>query len=276
MDSPPVRTVASGKGPGEALDAQAMEQLRTARSLLEHRSLSHRFLTTLGTPVDQAYALLPRKARDAIAKGARGALLKLSEYVISHTMNEEARSDQSRLHKWGVMLSGGIGGFGGLASLPVEITVSTSIMLRSIAALARHHGEDLRRVEARLACIEVFGLEGDHAPDEPVLASYFTTRSLFAQEVRTALTYMAAGAQRNTLRPSLVRMVEFIAPRFGVMLEEKFLAQSLPLAGAIGGAALNAIFLDHYQRTARGHFMIRRLEREWGAQAVRSAVASLD
>jgi len=260
-----------------ALDADAIAELHLAKDLLEHRSLPYRFLMTLGIPVDHAFAVLPHAVREAIAKGTRAALTKMTDFVISNTMNEDSTSDQTLIHRWGVMLSGGLCGLGGAITLPMEITISTSLMLRSIAVLARNHGEDMRSPGCRLACIEVFGLGGSLNPGESTLSSYYASRTLFAQEMRAAMAYMAASAQpASAVRPHLVRLIELIAPRLGVMLEEKFLAQSIPILGAIGGATLNAMFLDHYQRTARGHFIIRRLERKFGAEQVRKASASLD
>ena len=35
--------------------------------------------------------------------------------------------------------------------------------------------------------------------------------------------------------------------------------------------AINALFIQHYQETARAHFTVRRLERAHGAEAVRRA-----
>jgi hypothetical protein len=40
------------------------------------------------------------------------------------------------------------------------------------------------------------------------------------------------------------------------------------------------IFTDHFQRVARGHFVVRRLEREYGADVIRrhytAAVATIN
>jgi hypothetical protein len=58
------------------------------------------------------------------------------------------------------MLSGALGGFWGLPGLLVELPVSTILMLRAIAAVARKEGEDLETAEARWACLEVFTLGG--------------------------------------------------------------------------------------------------------------------
>jgi hypothetical protein len=56
--------------------------------------------------------------------------------------------------------------------------------------------------------------------------------------------------------------------RFGFVLSERAAASAVPVIGAIGGATLNVLFMDHFERLARGHFSIRRLERAHGAEVV--------
>ena len=46
--------------------------------------------------------------------------------------------------------------------------------------------------------------------------------------------------------------------------------QALPVIGALGGAAVNYAFMEHFQDVARGHFTVRRLERTYGKELVRS------
>ncbi|MBW2614674.1 MAG: EcsC family protein, partial [Deltaproteobacteria bacterium] len=45
-------------------------------------------------------------------------------------------------------------------------------------------------------------------------------------------------------------------------------AQAVPIIGAAGGALINTIFIDHFQDMARGHFIVRRLERVYGTDEV--------
>ena len=45
-------------------------------------------------------------------------------------------------------------------------------------------------------------------------------------------------------------------------------AQATPVIGLIAGAAVNAVFAEHFQTLARGHFIVRRLEREHGPSLV--------
>jgi hypothetical protein len=61
-----------------------------------------------------------------------------------------------------------------------------------------------------------------------------------------------------------------IAARFGLVVTQKVAAQALPVVGALGGAAVNYAFIDHFQGVARGHFTVRRLERLYGKEKIRS------
>jgi hypothetical protein len=54
-------------------------------------------------------------------------------------------------------------------------------------------------------------------------------------------------------------------------VSQKVAAQAVPILGAFGGAAVNTAFMNHFQSTARAHFTVRRLERAYGAAAVRAA-----
>ena len=72
-----------------------------------------------------------------------------------------------------------------------------------------------------------------------------------------------------TTAPVLVRLVAQVAARFGVVVSQKLAAQAVPVLGAVGGAVVNAAFIEHFQTIARGHFTVRRLERLRGADVVR-------
>jgi hypothetical protein len=68
----------------------------------------------------------------------------------------------------------------------------------------------------------------------------------------------------------LVRFITLVASRFGVVLTQKFAAQAQPLVGALGGASVNYVFIQHFQDMARGHFTVRKLERAYGKDIVRA------
>jgi hypothetical protein len=53
-------------------------------------------------------------------------------------------------------------------------------------------------------------------------------------------------------------------------VSQKIAAQTVAVIGAVGGAAVNLAFIEHFQDVARGHFTVRRLERVYGAERVRA------
>ena len=70
--------------------------------------------------------------------------------------------------------------------------------------------------------------------------------------------------------PLLVRFITQVASRFGVVVSQKIAAQAMPVVGALGGAAVNYAFIEHFQDVARGHFTVRRLERIYGKERIKS------
>jgi EcsC protein family len=68
-----------------------------------------------------------------------------------------------------------------LAALPVELSASTVIMLRSIADIARSEGEDLSDPDAAPSCAEVFALGGRAGSADVSESGYFAVRSMLAK-----------------------------------------------------------------------------------------------
>jgi hypothetical protein len=44
----------------------------------------------------------------------------------------------------------------------------------------------------------------------------------------------------------------------------------VPILGALSGALVNVIFIQHFQDIARSHFRVRGLERKYGAEFIRA------
>lgn len=252
------------------------EELVVAHRLLENPGLIARVSNTLATPIDAGMDLLPDRARERILKLAEVALSTALKTALWTLDGDERRIPSFRAHKAGTALSGAFGGAFGLAALAVELPISTSIMLRSIAEIARGEGEDLSDPYTQMACLEVFALGGASVEDDLADTGYFGVRGALARTVSEAAKYAAsAGAVRDSA-PALVRLVSQIAARFSIPVSEKAAAQSVPLIGAAGGAVINVLFMDHFQKAARGHFIVRRLERVYGAPAVQRAYEQLD
>ena len=144
-------------------------------------------------------------------------------------------------------VSGAVSGAAGLLGAVPDAALTTLLIMRQIAAAALAGGEDLRGEDTRRACLEVFALAG--AGED---GGYWGARLLLRGAPVAALFAQAARV-------------------WSARLADKLAASAAPLAGAAGGVLVNTAFLRHYRHLARAHFTIRRLEREYGAAAVRAA-----
>ena len=135
---------------------------------------------------------MPAKLQQVSAIAARRALFGAMNVALASLRGKRVADTRLR-HRQLAMVSGALGGALGLASLPVELPISTTIMLRAIADIARAEGEDLSDPAAAMACLEVFAL-GGHGEDEKVMESgYLALRGLFAKSVSDAAAYVVRG-----------------------------------------------------------------------------------
>ncbi|EHL8011085.1 EcsC family protein, partial [Escherichia coli] len=179
----------------------------------------------------------------------------------------------TKTNKFFAAVSGAVGGTFGFSALAIELPLSTTIMLRSVADIARSEGFDLDKVETKQACLEVFALGGPSENDDAVDTAYYATRSFTAEamqilskELSEIATKKASVNAAMNLTPTqtgkwLATLIEKVATRFGIVITEKTAAQVVPVIGAFAGATLNIMFTDYYQDMARGHFIIKRLEK---------------
>src|SRR5580700_8151694 len=118
--------------PSSTMTPDDLAALRTAVRLLEHPGLVARLTNLVGKPIDLISNALPAAAARAIAiataKGLEAALK-----VALQTMQRTPHAGSQLLHKALATASGAAGGAFGVATLPIELPVSTIIMLRSIA-----------------------------------------------------------------------------------------------------------------------------------------------
>jgi len=249
-----------------ALDHDA---LAAAARRLEEASLAGRLAALAGKPVGLVQRALPTAASTAIGNATRRALERALEVALFSLKNRRLGGGRA-LHSGLACASGAIGGAFGLPALAVELPVSTTIMLRAIAAIAQQEGEDLADPRTGLACLEVFALSGPAAGKQGVETDYFTVRAMLARGlVEVADFAVDKGAIREGA-PVFVRFLTQIASRFGIVVSQKVAAQTIAVLGAVDGAAVNLAFTEHFQDVARGHFTVRRLERVYGADVVRT------
>lgn len=251
-----------------SFSAEDMEDLKSAKWLLEHPGLAAKITDLLGRPIQKGFDLLPRAWHVVIGAITRSVLFMSVNAAVLTMDSRPAKESSDFWHQLSVALTGGIGGFFGLPMLVVELPLSTTLMLRSIADIARSEGENLSEVETRMACIEVFALGGSTRADDNSGTGYFAMRAALAKSVTRAAEYIAEKGIAEEGAPALIRLIFQVAERFSIQLSEKAAAQAIPAIGAIGGALVNSLFIEHFQNMAHGHFVVRRLERKYGKQTV--------
>ncbi|HEX7388777.1 MAG TPA: EcsC family protein [Acidiphilium sp.] len=195
-----------------------------------------------------AFAPNTRAAIEDYASEALWSMLGASRIGLAR--EREASPARERLYRGAVVASGAASGFvGGMASL-ADIPFSMAMMFRAIAEIARSHGEDLDDFATRRACLEVFGF--GTVRDGDTEASYWA--------VRGALTHAPVSLFLRT-----------VAARFSVVISDQALSSMVPVVGALAGAGVNYLFMNHFQSMAQVHFTLRDLERRYGdAGAVRA------
>ena len=252
-----------------ALSAEDRDALRAAKRSLEAPGLTAKLANLLGAPIEGFIRNLPRTWSSVITRATARALHLALDTALITVANPRSRPSRDRLHTLMVAGTGAVGGAFGLAALAVELPASTVVILRSILDIARSEGEDLGTVEARLACIEVFALGGRTSRDDADESAYFAARAALASAVTEAARYLGAKRVAQRGAPVLVRLISEVAGRFGATVTQKVAAQAVPVVGGLGGATLNILFMGHFQSVARGHFVVRRLERKYGADVIR-------
>ena len=184
---------------------------------------------------------LESKAQEAVEE----VLWKVHDLATIGIGPREGRDSWGWLNRLYASASGAASGFVGLPGLLFDIPVTTTLMLRSIAEIARDHGEDVNSEDGKRACLEVLAQGGPKTEGEDAELGYWTTRA--------GLTHLTVGA-----------LIRTVAAQLGVRLSEQIVARAVPMAGAIAGGGLNWVFIGYYQEMARVHFTLREIERRSG------------
>jgi hypothetical protein len=245
--------------------------LQRAVVLLENPNFAARLAEYAGQPIDSILRRMPKAANAGLNRALEAAILQSLNLAIKSIEPTSRRLPSVQRASLLAGITGGISGFFGSAVLAVELPVTTTLMLRAIADLARHNGEDLATLEARLACVEVFALGRDSARKRMDVGYYATrallnrlTQNVSAMLIERSVARSASSAASAASSSVVNSLVSEIVARFGVVVSERAAASAVPMLGALGGATLNVIFMNHFQRIAQGHFTIRRLERRYG------------
>ncbi|GJG99401.1 EcsC family protein [Paraburkholderia terrae] len=265
------------------LSADDLTALRRAKHELESPALTMKLASIVGSPMEKLMSRMPAIASDKVNDATQLALrkcLQIALRTLGRPMGGAPLGVSDRpsnlLHKFAVATTGAAGGAFGLFALPVELPVTTTLMFRSICDIARSEGEDLTSVDTQLQCLTVLGMGGTSKADDDADYGYFIMRGALAQAVSKASSEIATKGFTTHGSAALLRLLNTIAARFSVQVSEQIAAKSIPAIGAVLGAMVNTVFIDHFQQVAHGHFTVRRLERLYGTDAVQAAYQAID
>lgn len=227
-----------------------------AMQLLSARGFGIRILNMVGRNVEGLAVRAIRRFGgdwperiDALAADALWGLLSLSTGGMQST---SYAAPQTQFYKIAAAGSGAVTGFVGGPAALADIPITTSVIFRSIAAIARSHGEDIQDFETRRACLEVFAFGGTKDDIDDIDISYWS--------VRGSLSHA-----------SVNYFVTTIASRWSLLASQQALSALVPVFGAVTGAGVNYLFTDYFQQMAHVHFTLREVERHHGdPEAVRA------
>jgi EcsC protein family len=249
--------------------------LLRAQRILENPGLAARLSNLIGTPIEAGIRSLPNSVQELIVTVTRRSLRAGLHAMIATMDCQPGKPADTQSYQLASGLSGAAGGFFGIMALPVELPLTTLMMLRSIAEIARSQGEDVSRPDAQLACLEVLALGGRSRADDAAEAGYYATRIGLAQSINSAANYISSHGFARKLATPVANFISRVAARFSVTVTESMLAKAVPVLGAASGATVNALFMRHFQDMAWAHFTVRRLERKYGGRLIQQRYEAL-
>ncbi|MFY0690606.1 MAG: EcsC family protein [Paracoccaceae bacterium] len=213
-----------------------------ARRYRDARGPGMQLLTALGARTDTMLDRLPQPVRTGLDKATLSALERSFDLAARSRGPLPDTSDW--LTRAVTMGTGAVGGLGGMPTALSELPVTTTVILRAVQGIAAEHGFDPQHTDTKSDCIQVFAASG------PLDAGELDLSFL---QLRMALTGHSVQA-----------MLRVVAPKLAATLGSKLAAQSVPVVGAVAGAAINYTFTSYYQDVARVQFGLRRLAEETG------------
>lgn len=183
---------------------------------------------------------------DQLPKSVRGGLEQATQRALEQAMKvaNDSRSVVPDQKGWlnsavGAAM-GAVGGMGGLPTALAELPVTTTLLLRVIQGVAKEYDFDPSAENVQFDCVQVFSSAGPLEADDGADLGFISAR--------VTLTGAAVHG-----------LVARVSPRLATVLGQKLAAQTVPVLGAVAGAATNYAYTSYYQEMAHVHFGLRRL-----------------
>jgi len=195
-------------------------------------------LNLVGGRAESLLDRLPGPVRARLQDATMAALEQAMK--AAHSSRSVVPDQRSWLNQAAAAAMGAVGGMGGLPTALAELPVTTTLLLRVIQGVSVLHGFDPAARNVQFDCVQVFASAGPLAHDDGADLGFISTRLVLT------------GA---ALQGVLVR----VAPRLAVVLGQKLAVQTVPVLGAVAGAAANYAYFSYYEEMAHVHFGLRKL-----------------
>ena len=224
------------------ISQEDLEIIKNAKNAMNELSWAMRSINLVGGTIESKIKMVPEKYRKKLQQATESILMGIIRANLKTISKNKTFSKPSKkTYKAVITSSGFLGGFLGSASFigtPIfisELTLTTKLIMRSIMDIARSEGEDLYKIETQLACLEVFALGGESKEDDGLETSYYALRTGLSSNLNSATS---AGSI------AITNLITKIATRYSITVSEKFIAQTVPFLGGIGGGTINYVFID--------------------------------
>ncbi|BBU57599.1 MULTISPECIES: EcsC family protein [Mameliella] len=214
-----------------------------AKRYHEAGSIGMQVLSLIGGQAGNLLERLPDHAKDRLEEGTRRAL------TVALQAAQQSRGvvpDQKGwLNTALATAMGAAGGSGGLPTALAELPVTVTVLLRAIQGIAAEYGFDPDDPAVARECLTVFAVAGPLEADDGADMGFLAAR------------VTVTGAAVHSL-------IARIAPKLSVAMGQKLAAQTVPVLGAVAGAATNYAYTSYYQQMAHVHFGLLALSERSG------------
>ena len=263
------------------ISKEDLETIRHAKQSMQDIGLLMKGFDKFGNAIEIGIKKLPQKMQEWLQELVNKTLLAtLKGNLLTLQKDNAFKKPSNKTYKTLVTTTGVLSGaFGsttgvGTAIFASELAISTKFMMRSIMDIARSHGEDLYNPDTQLACLQVFAFGGTSKQDDSSETGYYANRIALKTAIKEASKFIAQNGIKDLSKVLMVssnpllKLIGTIASRFSIQVSEKFIAQAVPVVGAVGGGTFNLVFINHFQNIAKAHFTMRALERKYSNELV--------
>ncbi|MGJ8555538.1 MAG: EcsC family protein [Sulfitobacter geojensis] len=219
------------------IDVEA-EIEKLARRYKSAGGLGINVLNLIGGSADNLIERLPEGIRRNLESATITALNQAMK--AAHSSRSVVPDQASWLNQAVSTAMGAAGGAGGLPTALAELPVTTTLLLRVIQGVAVEHGFDPEAESVQFDCVQVFAAAGPLSGDDGADLGFLSARLALSGKAMQAV-------------------IAKIAPKLAVVLGQKLAAQTVPVLGAVAGAATNYAYTSYYEDVAHVHFGLRKL-----------------